>query len=95
MAGDNDNLIMHGASQSGSAQPQPHLLGVRVQDEASQSGGPVLVFNGLAQIAQADVFGEILNVHYGQMRRVLPWLGSVTLGSQLDHKQATKCKLIN
>lgn len=51
MAGDNDNLIMHGASQSGPAQPSPVQSGpspdpLQVQDNGAgqtREGGPVLV----------------------------------------------------
>lgn len=59
MAGDNDNLIMHGASQSGQAQPSPVQPGPAPTRSGSgrwsrpdQGKGTSSRFNGLAQIAR-------------------------------------------
>lgn len=57
MAGDNDNLIMHGASQSGPAQPSPVQPGpaptpLGFRTWLNQGGGASSGFNGLAAIAR-------------------------------------------
>lgn len=105
MAGDNDNLIMHGASQSGPAQPSPVQSGpspdpLQVQDNGAgqtREGGTSSRFNGLAPIARWRFWWNFKCSLWPNEARVaadLAWLGLATLGSVVS-KTASKCKLIN
>lgn len=110
MAGDNNNLIIHGASQSGQAQPSPVQPGqprtARVQDDGAgrTRGETSSRFNGLAQIARWRFWWNFKCSLWPNEARVAGnltrlglaclGLGLVTLWSVVS-KTASKCKLIN
>lgn len=101
MAGDNDNLIMHGASQSGPAQPSPVQPGPAPTPLGFRTwlnqGGASSGFNGLAAIARWRFWWNFKCSLWPNEARVaadLTSLGLATLGSVVS-KTASKCKLIN